>query len=134
MTDEPPSRRVETSGGGLRANRASPSGAARRTTASPPANPISARGINIVPDDTSPDLLARSVTHELRQSLWLIVGYAELLARPDLSESVRAALLAELRAAAARLSGSLEKLDGPEQLETVAFGRVAEYRVLDLRP
>ena len=50
-------------------------------------------------DDPSPELLVRSVTHELRQPLSLIVGYAELLARaPD--ELTRAELLAEIRRAA----------------------------------
>jgi signal transduction histidine kinase len=85
------------------------------------------------PDDMMSDLLARSANHELRQSLWLIVGYAELLARADLTEADRAVLLAELRAAAARLSGSLEKMERPEQLKTVAFGGVEEHRLFDLR-
>ena len=83
--------------------------------------------------DPAPELLARSLTHELRQPLSLIVGYAELLARPDLLEAERARLLAELRVAAARLAGSLKKLERAERLETVAFGPFEEYRVLDLR-
>ena len=83
-------------------------------------------------DDPSPELVARSVTHELRQPLSLIVGYAELLARaPD--ELTRAELLAEIRRAAARLAGSLAKLERAEALETVAFGPFEEYRLLDLR-
>ena len=83
-------------------------------------------------DDPSPELVARSVTHELRQPLSLIVGYAELLARaPD--ELTRAELLGEIRRAAARLGGSLAKLEQAERLETLAFGRLEEYRVLDLR-
>ena len=87
----------------------------------------------MVCDNPSPDLLARSVTHELRQSLSLIVGYAELLARPDLPDAERATLLAELRVAAVRLAGSLARLERAEALETVAFGPFEEYRVLDLR-
>jgi signal transduction histidine kinase len=83
-------------------------------------------------DEPTPELLARSVIHELRQSLSLIVGYAELLARaPD--ELTRAELLGEIRRAAARLAGSLAKLEHAEALETVAFGALEEYRVLDLR-
>ena len=84
-------------------------------------------------DDATPELLARSVTHELRQPLSLIIGYAELLARPDLPDAERAILLAELRVAAARLAGSLKKLEHAEALETLAFGRLEESRVLDLR-
>ena len=84
-------------------------------------------------DAPTPELLARSITHELRQSLSLIVGYAELLARPDLPDTERATLLVELRVAAARLAGSLAKLERAEALETVAFGPFEEYRVLDLR-
>ena len=84
------------------------------------------------PPDAGPALLARSVTHELRQSLWLIGGYAELLARaPD--ELTRAELLREIRRAASRLAGSLAKLERAEALETIAFGPFEEYRVLDLR-
>ena len=84
-------------------------------------------------EDVAPDLLARSVAHELRQPLALIVGYAELLAaEPD--EAARAALLAELRRAAQRLAGSLERLDRPEPPEILTFGSRGEYRLLDLRP
>jgi signal transduction histidine kinase len=68
------------------------------------------------------DLLARSVTHGLRQPLSLIVGYAELLARPDLPEPERARLLAELRVAAARLAGSLALLERAERAGTGASG------------
>ena len=81
----------------------------------------------------SVELLARSVTHELRQPLSLIIGYAELLARPERPDADRAILLAELRVAAARLAGSLARLERAEALETVAFGSLEEYRVLDLR-
>ena len=77
-------------------------------------------------------LLARSVTHALRQPLSLIVGYAELLARaPD--ELTRAELLADIRRAAARLAGSLARLERAERLETLAFGPFEEHRLLDLR-
>jgi signal transduction histidine kinase len=79
------------------------------------------------------DLLARSVTHELRQPLSLIVGYAELLATRPFDEAERAALLAELRGAAARLAGSLERLERPEACGMLAFGAGPERRVLDLR-
>ena len=83
--------------------------------------------------ESETELLARSVTHELRQPLSLILGYAELLARPDRPARERAQLLAELRLAASRLAGSLAKLEHAEALETVAFGPSEEYRVLDLR-
>ena len=78
-------------------------------------------------------LLARSVVHELRQSLSLIVGYAELLTRPDLAEADRARLLAELRIAAARLAGSLARLERGEGLEAISFGPGGHERVLDRR-
>ena len=79
------------------------------------------------------DLLARSITHELRQPLSLIVGYAELLATRPLEEVERAAILAELRGAAARLAGSLERLERPDACGLLAFGADPEQRVLDLR-
>ena len=85
----------------------------------------------IHPDD-APDLLARSVTHELRQPLSLIVGYAELLAAEP-EEAVRTLLLAELRRAADRLAGSLARLERVDGLEMRTFGPGGEYRVLDLR-
>ena len=82
--------------------------------------------------ESETELLTRSVTHELRQPLSLIAGYAELLARtPD--ELTRAELIGELRRAAARLAGSLAKLERAERLETVAFGPFEENRLLDLR-
>ena len=84
-------------------------------------------------DEPTPELLARSVTHELRQPLSLITFSAELLTRPDLPDGERMALLAALRVAASRLAGSLAKLERAEALETVAFGPFEEYRVLDLR-
>ena len=87
----------------------------------------------MIRDHATPELLARSVTHELRQPLSLIVGYAELLARPDLPEAERPPLLAELRVAAARLAGSLERLERGEELQMLAFGSRDDYRVLDLR-
>lgn len=84
------------------------------------------------PDD-APALLARSITHALRQPLALIVGYAELLAAES-DEGTRALLLAELRRAADRLAGSLARLDRAEPPETLSFGARGEYRILDLRP
>ena len=87
-------------------------------------------------DEPTPELLARSVTHELRQPLSLIVGYAELLATRDLPEAERAALLAELRRAAARLAGSLERLERlgrPEAAALVRFGPGEGRAVIDLR-
>ncbi len=80
-----------------------------------------------------PELLVRSVTHELRQPLTLIVGYAELLATRPFDEVERAAILAELRGAAARLAGSLERLERPDACKLLAFGADPEQRVLDLR-
>jgi signal transduction histidine kinase len=76
-------------------------------------------------------LLARSVAHELRQPLSLIIGYAELLAsrRPDGDE--QAALVAAIRAAADRMAASLARLDRPEELRPRQLG---PEELLDLRP
>ena len=79
------------------------------------------------------DRIVSTVAHELRTPLSVIVGYAELLARPDTADAERPALLAELRLAAARLAGSLTLLERPESLRTAAFGTDGEYRVFDLR-
>jgi signal transduction histidine kinase len=79
------------------------------------------------------DLLARSVTHELRQPLSLIVGYAELLERGSVGEAERAALVAEIRSAAARLAGSLSRLERADASRRRRFGPDPEREVLDLR-
>jgi signal transduction histidine kinase len=79
--------------------------------------------------ETTVDLLARSITHELRQPLALIAGAAELLATRDLPEAERSALLAELRGAAARLSG--RRLERPDGLRP---RRLGPEELLDLRP
>ena len=89
--------------------------------------------VTALPPNAEADLLARSVTHELRQPLSLIVGYAELLATRDLPEAERSALLAELRGAAARLTDSLARLERPEACGMLAFGAGPERQVLDLR-
>ena len=82
-------------------------------------------------DSGSPhDLLARSVTHELRQDLGLIVGYAELLTLPRISSLERAGMVAEIREAAARMAGALARLDSPEPLGRVRLG---PEELLDLR-
>ena len=78
-------------------------------------------------------LLTRSVTHELRQPLSLIVGYAELLARPDVDGADWPVLLASIRDAASRLAGPLKKLEHAQELGTVELGPRAADRVLDLR-
>jgi signal transduction histidine kinase len=75
------------------------------------------------------DLLARSVTHELRQPLSLIAGYAELLATRPFDEAERAAVLAELRGA-----GSLARLERPEACGMLTFRAERERQVLDLHP
>ena len=46
-------------------------------------------------------MLSLSITHELRQPLSLIVGYAELLATRQLSEAQRTSMLGAVREAAA---------------------------------
>ena len=79
----------------------------------------------------APDLLARSITHELRQPLSLISGAAELLATRRLSESERASLVAAIRTAAAQMAGSLARLDRPEPLRP---RRLGPEELLDLRP
>ena len=78
-----------------------------------------------------PDLLSRSITHELRQPLSLISGAAELLATRRLSESERASLVAAIRTAAAQMAGSLARLDRPEPLRP---RRLGPEELLDLRP
>ena len=85
------------------------------------------------PEGASFDLIALSVTHELRQPLSLICGYAELLATRPLPEDERVALLGQIRRAAERLSASLARLERAERLELVAFA-AGERHVLDLRP
>ena len=85
------------------------------------------------PDGPGADLIALSVTHELRQPLSLIAGYAELLAARPIPEDERVALLGEIRRAAERLSASLARLERAERLELVAFAG-GERHVLDLRP
>lgn len=53
------------------------------------------------------DPITRGMTHELCQSLNQIVKYAELLAKPDLDEAVRAQLVASIRITALRLDAAL---------------------------
>ena len=77
------------------------------------------------------DLLARSVAHELRQPLALIAGSAELLATHRLPEADQAALIAAIRVAAARMAGSLARLDRPE---TLRWRQLGPAELLDLRP
>lgn len=79
-------------------------------------------------------LVARSVTHQLRQPLSLIAGYAELLAHRPLAEGERAAFVEEIREAASRLAASLQILERPYDLAMLAFGPEWERQVLDLRP
>ena len=79
------------------------------------------------------DLLSLSITHELRQPLSLIVGYAELLATREMPEPDRAAALAAIRRAAARLAGSLERLERGDATRRIQFGSEAGRELLDLR-
>ncbi|MCC7107395.1 MAG: hypothetical protein IT307_19840 [Chloroflexi bacterium] len=79
-------------------------------------------------------LVARSVTHELRQPLSLIAGYAEILAYRSQEKQDVACLVSEIRQAASRLAASLDVLDAPDDLPIVAFGEEVERHVLDLRP
>ena len=78
----------------------------------------------------SDSLLARSVIHELRQDLSLVVGYAELLVTRQLSESERAAMVAVIREAAAGMADVLRRLDCPEPPGRVRLG---PEELLDLR-
>src|SRR5205809_3824486 len=73
------------------------------------------------------DLVARSVTHELRQSLSLIIGYTELLASDDLTADDRTALLLETRRAARRLAASLERLEQSDALPLRSLGPAGEH-------
>ena len=61
-------------------------------------------------------LLARSAARELRQELTLVIGYAELLVLPGVSDSQRGAPVAVICAAAARMAAALDRLEGPGAL------------------
>ena len=79
-------------------------------------------------------LVARSVTHELRQPLSLIAGYAELLANRSCGQTEVTAFVDEIRQAATRLAASLEVLERPFDLRIHSYGPEAERQLLDLRP
>lgn len=83
-------------------------------------------------------LLARSVSRELRQPLTVILGYAELLETRAVPAAERAARLAEIRRAAARLAGSLDRLDRvgrrPAEAAVIRVGPGDGCEVIDLRP
>ena len=89
--------------------------------------------------DPTLDLVARSVVHELRQPLAVILGYAEILAargreRPsDNPLWDDGALLERIREAAWRMAVSLEKLEHASELLLLAFGPRSRERFLDLR-
>lgn len=78
-------------------------------------------------------LICRSVTHELRQPLSLIAGYAELLATREMDEAERAALVDQIRRAAARLAASLDRLEHPDRPRSASPYPLAEWGLLDLR-
>ena len=80
--------------------------------------------------EPSRDLLIRSVAHELRQDLSVLVGYVELLATRQLSEAQRTSTLGAVREAAAELGDVLHRLDCPEQLGRIRLG---PEELLDLR-
>ena len=57
--------------------------------------------------------LARSVARQLREELTLVVGYADLLPLPQFSPAERAAIVAAIRAAIARMAEAVDRLEGP---------------------
>jgi signal transduction histidine kinase len=79
------------------------------------------------------DLVVRSVTHELRQPLSLISGYAELLASGRLTDRERDNLLLELRAAIHRLAASLDLLERSDALPLIDYAAETQPRVIDLQ-
>jgi hypothetical protein len=82
--------------------------------------------------DASADLVVRSITHEFRQSLSLISGYTELLARaPD--EPTRAQLLDDVRQATKRLASSLTRLEHLDSCSIRSFGAGDRHKLFDLR-
>lgn len=88
--------------------------------------------------DTAPyapgfEMLARSITHELRQPLSLICGYSELLANGSLTDAERSTLVDEIRRAARRLAASIDLVERSDNLRVRTFGSASDYRVLDLR-
>ena len=84
-------------------------------------------------DQPTFEMLSLSITHELRQSLSLIRGYAELLATREMGEADRAAAVAAIRAAAARLGGSLDRLERTDGTRRLRFGPHGERELFDLR-
>ena len=78
------------------------------------------------------ELLTRSVVHELRQPLSLVVGYSELLANASLDDPERALLLAELRAAALRLASSLARIERMHPIAGLATVVLGGTPILDL--
>lgn len=80
----------------------------------------------------SVELVSRSITHELRQPLSLILGYAELLAGREFGPDERGTIVAEIRQAARRLSASLDLLERSETLKLITYSAAAELQVLDL--
>jgi signal transduction histidine kinase len=85
------------------------------------------------------DLVARSLTHELRQPLAGIIGYADLLAAGGRDKPLAAhglddvALLDRIRGAAWSMAVALEKLERAPELPLIALGPQGRWRVLDLR-
>ena len=87
---------------------------------------------NVPEDRPTSELIVLSVTHELRQPLSVIAGYAELLAQRAHSEHDEA-LLREIRRAAERLAAALCRLERADRFQLVPLCGGAR-RVLDLRP
>ena len=105
----------------------------RRASLSPGPTRREAGRPPLIRDRPTFEMLSLSVTHELRQSLSLIRGYAELLATRELGEADRAAAVAAIRAAAARLGGSLDRLERTDGTRRLRFGPHGERELFDLR-
>ena len=84
-------------------------------------------------DQPALDMLSLSITHELRESLSVIVGYADLLAMRPWPEEERDAFVGRIRRATARMVRSLERLERDGDPGRLRFGPNGERELLDLR-
>ena len=87
----------------------------------------------LIRDQPTFEMLSLSVTHELRQSLSLIIGYAELLAMRPWPDEEHDTLVIQIRRSVARMAGSLERLERGETTGRLRFGPNGERELLDLR-
>ena len=84
-------------------------------------------------DPFASDPLARSVTHELREALTVVRGYAGLLRTHGLTAADRAAFIERIDAAATRMVGALDRLERGDVAACARLGPNGEYELLDLR-